>query len=443
MVPLAEIALEKGFDVTGSEQTFSASTESLRRKGANIFLGHSSDHISDNVDIVVYSTAIPANNPELLAGKAANSEIMHRSDLLKDFMSERHSITVSGSHGKTSTTALIGHMLRELGEDPSIYVGGKTYPDNVSGTHGRGNLFVAEADESDGSFLKYHPYINIITSIRPDHLDYYTSFNNIQKTFQEYLSKTQKEGFAILFWDDPIIRSLALSSQISSLSYGQKIGCDVRLYQCKSEGKFTYFEAMVERERVKAKIPLSGTHNAINGLAALAVARVLSLDITRAADSFSSFQGVERRLSLIYESEKVLIYDDYSHNPDKISTALSALRESWRSHTIHVVFQPHRHSRMETLYNEIVESFNESNFVYVLPVYSAGENPKKAISLEEISNSIRTSSNVETIPCESFESAKANVLERLSHNAIIVSIGAGDVNKVIYEIKDDLERKKT
>ena len=445
MLPLAQIALASGYEVSGSDLSFSHHSDKLKKQGATLYQGHSKEHIKAPLDAVIYSTAVQKDNVELLEAKGQNIPLLHRSDLLQLFMKERLAVTIAGSHGKTTTTALTHHMLTVLGQEPSSYIGAKTLPSGQAGFHGKGDVFLAEADESDGSFLTYTPYISTLTGIAPDHLDFYQTFDHVKEAFKKYLLNTKEDGMAILFWDDEHIRQLAEGYEGRFLSYGTKIGCDIRLLSSHVDGKSISFKAMVERDLVAGTIPMPGAHNALNALAALGVARALDLDVQKACKSFASFCGVDRRLNLLYESssKRTLLYDDYAHNPEKITTSLKALRESWKEHKIHVIFQPHRHSRMETRYNEMVSSFSHSDIVYNLPVYSAGEVPKKAITDEEIAASIRKMSHVAAVPCGSFSSVEKTLRENWGAKNLVVTLGAGDVNKVAYDLKTAFRAKES
>ena len=251
MMPLAEIALEKGFSVSGSDINISESISKLEKRGAKIFSSHTESHLSNFPTTVVFSSAINPKNPEFKKAQKEPYRLIHRSDLLKDFMASKKAITIAGTHGKTTTTAIVNHMLNELGASPSTYIGGQLLPDRFSGKSGDGPLFVAELDESDGTFLKFSPFISVITGIGPDHLDHYQTLENIESHFEEYLGNTDPDGKAVLFWENKTLRELAHRRDRSFLSYGASIGCDIRLLDATPIGAKVKFRAIVEKDTVE------------------------------------------------------------------------------------------------------------------------------------------------------------------------------------------------
>ncbi len=435
MLPLAEIALSLGYKVLGSDVKDSAELEALRQRGATLFSSHLGNQIPDDA-IVIFSTAIKEDNQELTSARKRSLKTWHRSEMLQHLMTGKKTITIAGTHGKTTSTAMVGHMLSKLGQDPTVYCGGILTDSQRSGLAGEGEYFVAEADESDGSFLNYSPFINLITNIGEDHLDHYGSMTQVLATFKAYLQRTSKEGKAILYWDNKLFHELVDPADgIDILTFGKRIGSDIRLYDVTYHPSETEFVAMVQRDRVKGRIKTIGEHNVINLLGALGVARALELDVNQAAESFASFQGVSRRLSLIFESDEIKIFDDYAHNPDKIAACLNALRQSWPNKTLHVIFQAHRYSRTETLYKEITASFSQANIVYVMPIYAAGETPSSNLSIANLTNDIAKASKTIALCCENSEDVINKVLAGLRNADVVISVGAGDVYKVTQGLK--------
>ncbi len=307
---------------------------------------------------------------------------------------------------------------------------------------GSSSLFVAEADESDGSFLKYQPHISVLSNIEADHLDYHGDLSGLASCFQSYLNNTQEDGCSIVCWDDPLCREVSDQANVNRLTYGINLGCDVRAIDIHSyEGK-TEFTAIVERDQVRCKVNLIGKHNVLNCLAVLATARALHLDVSLAAKSLASYKGVARRLNLIADLPDLLIYDDYAHNPGKIMACLKALKENLDSHRLYVVFQQHRFSRLKTTFEKTSESFSYADHVFVLPVYAAGEVADDKYTPEYLSKSISIASKVNCTPVSSTKDTAEQIIKKIEKPAIIITIGAGNVWTVGNKLKEMLIASK-
>lgn len=438
MSALAELAHHRGFKVAGSDLRPSIVTDRLTKLGITITFGHSASALN-NATIIVCSSAIAHDNPELAEALRRKLLVLHRSELLALLMQEKSGITVAGTHGKSTTSAMIVHMLTTLGLDPEAVLGGAMRQYGSAARYGQGKILVAEADESDGSFLRYKPFVGIATNIDLDHMEFYKSPAALQDAFLQYLNGINSEGFAVIGWDSPLLREAAQTLKVPRLAYGFVLGSDVRAinYRCaQGESSFT---AIVERDQFTCRLPTIGKHNVQNALACLALARGLSLDINDAIHALSTFPGVERRMNLVYKSETIAIFDDYAHNPGKISACLQALRESFRNWQLHVIYQPHRYSRLETMYDEMIGAVKIADIVHMLPVYAAGEVSERDFSPQRLADDLSRVYGIKSIPCQNFDSAIKSVLNNLKPPSVILTVGAGDVWKVARNLKEQLE----
>jgi UDP-N-acetylmuramate--alanine ligase len=435
MSGLAELALKRGLTVQGSDLKPSKMTDRLTYLGALIHFGHHEETVK-GAQTVVYSSAIAPDNVELLAGVKAGMQVMHRSEFLAWLMEKYHVITVAGTHGKSTTSAMIVHVLDALEQDPTAAVGGILRAYDSTAKSGSGPLFVAEADESDGSFLKYSPHIGVVTNIDLDHMEFYKSENGLVSAFTTYLDKIDADGYAIIGWDNALSRQVGTSFSGQRLAYGQLIGSDVRAINIHWNGTQTTFNAIVERDNIPVKLNAMGRHNVQNALCALAVTRALGLDVRKAALSLSNFSGVDRRMTLVHDAATIKIYDDYAHNPGKIEACVSALKESYPDCPLHVIYQPHRYSRLETMYDQMLASIKKADVVYVLPVYSAGETTTQDFSPEKLANDLVSRHQIRTIPCKNIQDAVEQVSTNVGPRGVILTVGAGDVYHVAYELRD-------
>ncbi|MBC7661776.1 MAG: UDP-N-acetylmuramate--L-alanine ligase [Chitinophagaceae bacterium] len=441
MRPLAEIAHLKGFHVSGSDQSRSTNVERLIAAGIPVAAEHTAANLPPKPCEIIISSAIKADNPELKAACEQGYSIVHRSDLLKLLMVGKKAICVSGTHGKTSTTAMLAYMLHALELDPTAAIGGELVGLEKSSFVGSGDYFVAECDESDGSFLKYDPFISIVTNIDLDHLDHYGDIEGLKKAFLSFIQKTDKDGCAVVGWDNPIVRELMSSFSGSKLAFGTRMGSEVRGTRFTSHGRTVAYEAVVDKTLVASEAALVGKHNFQNILCCLAVANVLELDLAAAALALSHYPGVGRRFSLMAEYAGVKIYDDYAHNPGKIRSCIEGARSAFPSERILIIFQPHRYSRLETMYNEFMQSFGAADEVFVLPVYAAGETSTRDFSPARVAKDIQDASKVRASKYET------DVLKaRLSHQqspTVLITIGAGDVWRLSQEWKEFLHGPET
>lgn len=436
MRPLAEIAFASGYEVTGSDQSLSFNVDRLLSRNIPVMIGHNATNLPHLPCDVIISSAVKADNPELQAAKQKGYRVLHRSDLLHELLQNKKAICVSGTHGKTSTTAMLAYMLNALGLDPTAAIGGELLGLEQASFVGAGEYFVAECDESDGSFLKYDPYLTIITNIDLDHLDHYGDIEGLKTAFFNFAAKTHKDGTVIVGWDNAIVRDIINEFGGGKLAFGTRIGSEVRGTRFVSQGRSFSYEAIVDKTLVKSEVSLVGKHNFQNVLCCLSVAYALKLDLHKAARVLSHYPGASRRFSLMAEHGVTKIYDDYAHNPGKIRSCIEGARSAFPKERILVIFQPHRYSRLETMYTEFMQSFGAADEVFVLPVYAAGETTTQDFSPTRLAADIELSSKVKALAYET-EVLKVRLIQP-SLPTVLITIGAGDVWRLCQEWKEFL-----
>ena len=437
MRPLAELCVNLGVSFSGSDIKSSNFTESLKEK-SNIFIGHKKENITDCKTLVV-SSAIDETNPEIVEAISRGIQIAHRSDLLNHFLKMKKSIAVAGTHGKTSTTAMITHMLSELSLEPSSIVGGELINSSTYSLYGDGEYIVAEADESDGTFLKYEPYYSIVTNIDKDHLDFYGDMDGVIEAFKKFINNTDKDGSTLLCWDNDYCRNLRDEINGDFLSFGFSIGSDVRCLDYKHTDKGMYIKIHAIYNTIEGHVPLIGKHNVLNILSCIALAIKLKIPPQEALEALSNYKGVMRRTETIYNEDKLTIIDDYAHNPGKIAAVIKSLRQAYPEKDLWVLFENHRYSRLQSMYDDIINSLKGANRVFVSPIFAAGEPVDDNYTAQSISEDIK---NILQINAEPYFNDK--IVESLISNTekrptILLTVGAGlarsygmDIRKQLY-----------
>lgn len=437
MTPLAEIASFRGYKISGSDQKINSNCERLIASGIQIFKGHEASNL-DSQAIVVYSSAIRQDNPELVQAKNSGQTLWHRSQLLEFLIGDQKLIGVSGTHGKTSTTAMIAHILDQCGCQPTAFIGGEVGGRKSYSYTGHGEYFVAELDESDGSFLRFSPFVSVINNIDLDHLDFYKNLEEIKAAFHKFAKQTDPDGAIVLNWDNGHCQELGHEIDLNHrLSFGRRIGCDVRGISFTTKQDASFFKAVVERDLVEGTTPLIGQHNFQNILCALSVVRALEIPIEEAVTALASFPGVKRRLNRLYNSKSIKILDDYAHNPGKIKACIEAVREAYPDHWNTVVFQPHRYSRMKTMYNEFVDSFKDADTLVLLPIFSAGEEDCGSYSPQQFANDIEQQCDTKVVVFDRFPNPEMLLsLVETKDRSVLLSVGAGNVYQASNDLRD-------
>jgi UDP-N-acetylmuramate--alanine ligase len=436
MSALATICLAMGEEVSGSDISENEAIRRLRSQGAKIFIGHSPQNVYGS-QLVVYSSAISPTNVELLEAEKQGIPAIKRGELLARLINGKKGIVVVGTHGKTTTSSLISLMLEKNNLEPTIVVGGEV--DDIGGNAklGRGEFFVAEADESDGSFLFLSPWIGVITNIDSDHLDYYGSMDNLLSAFSDFASKIKENGFVVACNDDLNVRKINFPRQ--TIYYGLSPEADIWANEIQVSEKGTSFRVYRRGEEIfELNLQLLGRQNVYNSLAATAVGLILGISKQGIKSSLESLKGVHRRLEKIGSINDILIYDDYGHHPTEIAFTLKTLREAFPNRRIVCAFQPHRYTRTKLLYKELAASLTEADVLILTSIYPAGEKPIENVSsrlilssLEEMGKSAIYVENIDEIP--------DYLLQIASPGDIVLTLGAGNINRSAFEFLKRLQ----
>lgn len=428
MSGLARLALADGARVSGSDQSESPVLRRLAELGAQVRVGHAAANL-DGATLVVVSSAVPPDNPELAAARRLGVPVVHRAELLARLFARRRGIAVAGSHGKSTTTALVALALIHGGCDPTVVVGGEV-PDLGSNARlGRGRYLVAEADESDGSFVRLRPWIAVVTNIDDDHLDHYRDRTGLNRAFAEFLAGVRPGGLGVFCWNDPAVRGLARQCRRSVLTYALDRPADLVGHDVTSAGLRTRFRAEYRGASLGGfEIGVPGRHNAQNALAALGVALHLGLDLTHVAAALHGFSGVGRRFEVLNPGAPVLVVDDYAHHPTEIRATLRAARAAHPGRIL-VMFQPHRYSRTQLLADGFGSAFEEADELLLTEVFAAGEVPVAGVSAELIAAAVRRHGRPPVTICPLLEDLVEAALRRLRPGDLVFSMGAGDVRR--------------
>lgn len=428
MSGLAKILLEKGHRVSGSDMAANETTRKLSSLGATVFLGHHPDQLLNSVDKVVVSSAIKEDNPELQKAKELGIPVISRGELLAELMEQSKGIAVAGSHGKTTTSSMIAWCLEKNGWEPTIVVGGEVTNIGENAKQGRGDYMIAEADESDGSFLKLNPYIAVVTNVEDDHLDHYGTFDNLVKAFADFLARVSPAGFAVVGTDSPAAMALAQEQQ-KVITYGFNPEADyraVKLQLTAAHSKATIQYKGTYLGTLELGVP--GKHNIDNALAAIAVCLELGLSFGEIVEALASFQGAKRRFQHMGTARGIKVIDDYAHHPTEIRATLAAARQL-EPQTLWAVFQPHRFTRTQQLYREFGKAFAEADQVVVSDIYAAGETPIPGVSAEIIVEAIEQE-GAEVVYLPRQDEIIAYLQDRCGPRDLVLTLGAGDICQV-------------
>lgn len=429
MSGIAEILINMGYRVSGSDLKGTEVTQKLARMGGHIFIGHYEKNI-DEVHVVVSSTAINKDNVEIKEAKKRKIPVIRRAEMLAELMRLKYAVAIAGTHGKTTTTSMTAWVLAKGGFDPTVVVGGRF--NNIGGGAklGNGEYLVAEADESDGSFLKLTPTIAIITNIDNDHLEYYGSVENIQKAFVQFINKVPFYGCAILCNDDINLRNIYKQVERKYFTYGIETPADFFASDIKYGEFGSEFDVEQKGNKLgRMKLNIPGIHNISNALSSIACGLELGIDFFHIAEALKEFQGVKRRMEIVGEEKGILVIDDYGHHPTEIQFTLLSIRKMWPKRRVIVIFQPHRYSRTRDLHQKFGESFENADVVKLLDIYSAGEEPLPGVKATLILENIKQyGKDVQYFP--SIDELKQNLFSTLHPLDIVVTLGAGDVWKI-------------
>ncbi|MDD9301090.1 MAG: UDP-N-acetylmuramate--L-alanine ligase [Desulfobacter sp.] len=427
MSGIAELLINLGYTVSGSDLKLSHITQRLEAKGAKIFQGHAKENISD-VNVVVTSSAIADENPEVVRAKALGLPIIPRAEMLAELMRIKYAIAVSGAHGKTSTTAMISQILNTAGLDPTVIIGGLLQGLDTNALHGNGEFIVAEADESDGSFLKYAPSIAAVTNIDLEHLDYYTDIEDIKDKFVQFINSVPFYGLAILCLDNEHIQNILPRITVRHITYGCSAQSDLQAKNIEFTHGKSKFSVFAKNECLgDILLNIAGQHNVLNAMAGIATGLELNIPFDTIKQALEEIQGVKRRLEIKGEKKGITIMDDYGHHPTEIAATLTAVRESYPDKRLMVVFQPHRYTRTKALFEEFSRAFYQSDILMVLPIYAASEEPIPGVDGETLVKGICDHGHKNANFAPDFTQALSMITHKAKPGDMILTLGAGDV----------------
>ncbi len=444
MSGIAEVLLTQGYTVTGSDMKAGQAVRRLRGLGGTIHIGHDPAHVQ-GAHVVVKSTAVPLSNPEIVAADAAQIPVIPRAEMLAELMRMKYGVAVAGTHGKTTTTSMLATVLHRAGFDPTIVIGGRLDSMGSSARLGAGEFLVAEADESDGSFMLLDPTVAIVTNIDPEHLEHWGSMDALVNGFCEFANKVPFFGFSTLCLDHPVVQSLIPRIRRRIVTYGFNAQADVRGENVEFNGISTHVDVRWRDESMgRIQLNMPGRHNVSNALAAVAVGLELDIPFDDIATGLDGFSGVDRRFSVRAEVDiggdsPVTIIDDYGHHPTEIRATLQAAANAWSGRRIIAVFQPHRYTRVRDLFDDFVRCFNHATEVVVCPVYRAGEQPIDNIDHRKLAQSMIEHGHRGVCTVDTLDDAVSTLAEGRRPGDIIITLGAGDVNEVCTSLARRLD----
>ena len=449
MSGIAEVMLSLGYHVQGSDLKPSKQTMRLEKLGAKVFIGHAADNIQDS-DAVVVSSAVDETNPEVVAARERVMPVVQRAEMLAELMRFRYSVAVAGTHGKTTTTSLVASVLAEGGLDPTFVIGGRLKSADANARLGQGEYLVAEADESDASFVHLKPMLAIVTNIDADHMSTYDGdIKRLRAGFIEFLHNLPFYGLAVMCTDDPGVNEIIGDVGRTVMTYGFNEDANVRAENIRFDRGLTTFDVVRpdEREPLRISLGLPGEHNVRNALAAIAVAHELQIADAAVVAALEKFEGIDRRFQSLGEIEarggKVLLIDDYGHHPTEVAATLSAARSGWPDKRIVLVFQPHRYTRTRDLMDDFAQVLSEADVLVLLDVYAAGEAPIAGADGRSIARAVRSRGSVEPVFVEDLEKVASVLEDVLEEGDLVLTMGAGDIGAYAATLPKRLAVKPT
>jgi UDP-N-acetylmuramate--alanine ligase len=440
MSGLAEILHTLEFEVSGSDLRENEVTKRLMEMGVRIDVGHRAAHVA-GADVVVFSSAISQDNPEILEARACGTPVIGRAEMLAELMRVKYGVAIAGSHGKTTTTSLIATVLRAAGLDPTVVVGGKMAALGSNARLGAGDLLVAEADESDGSFLRLTPTVAVVTNIDPEHLDHYGTHERIKQAFVEFASRVPFYGLAVMCLDHPHVQDILPRVSRRHVTYGISAQADYCAKGIRYSGLLTSFQAYKRGEPLgEFAVSMPGTHNVLNCLAVIAVADELEVPLDVTKQALATFGGVGRRFSIVGEPGGITLVDDYGHHPAEIEATLDAAQRAYNRRVV-VAFQPHRYTRTRDLFDGFSRAFNKADVVIVTDIYPAGEQPIAGVTASHLAQSIREHGHHDVTYVPDKRAVPDELERRAERGDIVIALGAGDINASVRELAVRLAKK--
>lgn len=437
MSGIAEVLLNMGYEISGSDIGQSSTVKRLRDLGTEIAIGHSAENVEGS-GVVVISSAIRPDNPEVTRAKEINIPVIPRAEMLAELMRLRYGIAVAGSHGKTTTTSMVAAVLSYGKLDPTIVVGGKVKSMGTNARLGRGDFMVVEADESDGSFLRLSPVISVLTNIDEEHMDYYKDMAELEGAFATFINKIPFYGLSVLCVDCPRVKALSKDFKKRIITYGFDKDAELRALDVTVSGFETKFQVILNDSPLGSVVlNVPGRHNAQNALAAIAIGMELGMSFEDVSHGLTEFRGIDRRLQIKGGGRGVTVIDDYAHHPSEIEVTLSAIKESHSGRVV-VVFQPHRYSRTKLLFEEFAKVLSQADMLYIMDIYPAGEDPIEGITSQKLYESVKEKglSNITYLHGDNMVST---VVDNLSPDDLVLTLGAGNVwafgEKIVEELR--------
>lgn len=445
MSGIAEVLVNLGYAVQGSDASDNYNLDRLRKKGAKVSVGHKAENV-DGAEVVVVSTAIKRDNPELMAARERRIPVVRRAEMLAELMRLKSCVAIAGTHGKTTTTTMVATLLDAGGLDPTVINGGIINAYGSNARLGAGDWMVVEADESDGTFLKLPTDVAVVTNVDPEHLDHFKTFEAVQDAFRAFVENLPFYGFAVMCIDHPVVQTLVGKFEDRRIiTYGENPQADARLLDLTPMGGGSKFKVAFRDRKTGAvheipdlMLPMPGRHNASNATAAIAVARELGVSDDAIRKAIAGFGGVKRRFTKTGEWNGVTVIDDYGHHPVEISAVLKAARESTNGKIIAVV-QPHRYTRLQSLFEEFCTCFNDADAVVVADVYAAGETPIDGIDRDHFVVGLRAHGHREVIPLPGATELAGIVKGLAKSGDLVVCLGAGNITQWAYALPDQLK----
>jgi len=443
MSGIAELLLNLGYEVSGSDLRQSAVTARLSQLGGRIYSGHDTKNI-EGADVVVYSSAVSKDNPEILEARERYIPVIPRAEMLAELMRLKFGIAVAGAHGKTTTTSMVASILMCGNLDPTVVIGGRL--DIWGGSNaklGQGEILVAESDESDGSFMILSPTIAVVTNIDHEHLDHYGSIEAIRQAFIDFINKIPFYGLAVLCLDNEEIQGIMPHLKKRYLTYGMSSQADLRARDMVRGTLQTEFELIYQNQSLgRVAVGKPGTHNVLNALAAIGVGMELNVSLEDIKKGLVNLGGLARRFQIKGEKAGILVLDDYGHHPTEIVSTLETARTSWPDRRLIVVFQPHRYTRTKFLYERFVIAFNDADVLIVAPLYSAGERPIEGVDSEWLYRGIKEHGHKEVILCKDQDEMVRTLMGTLTRGDVLMTLGAGDIYHLGESVLEQLTSKQ-
>jgi UDP-N-acetylmuramate--alanine ligase len=429
MSGIAEVLLNLGYKISGSDLKESDVTKRLAQLGARVVYGHRGENLLDS-DVVVISSAVRKDNAEVVAARQRKIPVIPRAEMLAELMRLKYSVAIAGSHGKTTTTSMVASVLNAAGMDPTAVVGGKV---NVIGSNarlGKSDLMVVEADESDGSFLKLHPSIAVVTNIDPEHMDHYRTLDALKAGFAEFCNRVPFYGLNVLCLDHPNVQALLPHIEKRVVTYGTVHTADYRVEGIELDGYATKFRAFRGEDDLGAfTVKMVGAHNAMNALAVIAVAEELDVPLDTVRKALAEFGGVQRRFTVKGEVRGVTVVDDYGHHPAEVKATLAGARRAFGRRLV-VAFQPHRYTRTHDLMSEFVSAFNDADVLFLTNIYAAGEDPIPNVTGKTLADAVVAHGHRDVTLVEKRVDLPAALASRVREGDIVITLGAGDITQV-------------